>query len=193
MFCFSVYIFISLSQLDKSMMVPSISPFPVLLKHKAVRGLLPVNTWGCSFWTIVCWEQIKEILAVFVRFVFQVHFFIFHTVLLPNMICCEFCIFCVCNCVCSGFCRDNRCLEFCSMFKRCIWRTSNPLKKKKKKKTRYIKDGVDWKLGLNQPQCYTTIAPEARGFWKCFAAWFRHCRSSHAHTDWSVSVTHGLF
>lgn len=32
-----------LSQLDKRMMVPSISPFPVLLKWKAVQGLPPPN------------------------------------------------------------------------------------------------------------------------------------------------------
>lgn len=52
-------------------------------------------------------------IAVFTSY-FRCIFHFFHTVLLPKMICCEFCTF-VLYCVCSGFCRDNRCLQFCLM------------------------------------------------------------------------------
>lgn len=110
---FCVYPF--LSRLDKSMMVPSLSPFPVLLKLKVV--------WGC--YTAALFFLFFELVSAESRFFggekkntcsihkicFSGAYFIFHTVLLLQIICCEFCTFVVI--VCRGFCRDNRGLMLC--------------------------------------------------------------------------------
>lgn len=72
---FCVYPF--LSRLDKSMMVPSLSPFPVLLKLKVVWGCYTAALFFLFFELVSAESRFfggkKKILAVFIRFVFQVH------------------------------------------------------------------------------------------------------------------------
>lgn len=70
---FCVYPF--LSRLDKSMMVPSLSPFPVLLKLKVVWGCYTAALFFLFFELVSAESRVwkKKILAVFIRFVFQVH------------------------------------------------------------------------------------------------------------------------
>lgn len=61
---FSVYILIS--RLDKSMMVPSISPFPVLLKCKVVRGTPPPNA-ELLILNYCLWAADTKIITVFTK------------------------------------------------------------------------------------------------------------------------------
>lgn len=74
------------------MMVPSISPFPVLLKRFGACCLLIFR--AAHFELLSTGSSKKKQLAVFTRFFFffflQVHISFFHTVLLPKVICCEF-------------------------------------------------------------------------------------------------------
>lgn len=84
-----------LSQLDKRMMVPSISPFPVLLKRKAVRGLPPPNEELLILnYCLLGADYKRKKKAVFKGFKFFRNIFLFfHTVLLPKLICGEYCTF----------------------------------------------------------------------------------------------------
>lgn len=97
------------------------------------------------------------------------------------MICCEFCTF-VLYCVCSGFCRDNRCLEFCLIVK---WlKASEELLPKKKGTLKMVTEEC-LVLGLT---CHrsTTIFSEVCRFWKEF----RYCRFLRFQSDHSF-LTHG--
>lgn len=109
---FCVYPF--LSRLDKSMMVPSLSPFPVLLKLKVVWGCYTAALFFLFFELVSAesrfWGGKKNTCSIH-KICFSGAYFIFHTVLLLQIICCEFCTFVVI--VCCGFCRDNRGLMLC--------------------------------------------------------------------------------
>lgn len=145
---FCVYPF--LSRLDKSMMVPSLSPFPVLLKLKVVWGCYTAALFFLFFWTGICWEQIleKKNTCSIHKICFSGAYFIFHTVLLLQIICCEFCTFVVI--VCREFCRDNRGLMLCFVktAKRCSPTSEELHPPKKTKGTLKMVAVTSWSFGL---------------------------------------------
>lgn len=107
---FSMYILISLG---KSTMVPSISPVPVLLKCKVVWGSPPPNM-TLLILNYCLWAADKKKLQYLQkekkkRFFRCISFSILFYYL--RWFCCEFCTFLLYR-VCSGSCRDYRCLVF---------------------------------------------------------------------------------
>jgi len=110
--CFSV-----LFQLVRRMTVPSSSyyHFSLVISDLTSRteGLPSLEARGCVVQTIACWEQSCSIHSTFKLLVFvfsRCSFHCFPTIVLPKVICCEFCT-CVYTVVCPRF-ENIRYLEF---------------------------------------------------------------------------------
>lgn len=145
-------------------MVPSISPFPVLLECEVVRGVLPSNA-ELLILNYCLWAADTNNYSIYKIWILQVHFsfFFFFFFILFYYLRWPVCVFCtfVLYWVCSGCCRDYRCLVFSLMLNG--WRRSSEelLAEKKKKKKRYINvsDG-----GMLEPwlKCPNSLQP---GVW----------------------------